>query len=496
MWKKPSLRSRILIIAATLTCLTIGGGLISLWYTYRTNSYIRQVLDDDVAALEVADQLEKTLVMQKGYLTYFFQDGQESWLDELDRLHRGFQEQLVKAGAYALSGEEQGLIAQMDKEYKRLKVMRDQVIELYKSGRRQEGYELHQAARNDFFKIIDLAQTYRLSHQRKIARARDAIDQRANYMITLSLAAMPLAAYLSALLAFVLVRQILGPLRRLAQVAARAEAVAGDRDEVQALSLGVQSLMEDVGQARSELEASRTRLLQAAKMASVGKLAASVAHSIRNPLTSVKMRLYSLERKIGLSEAAREDFTVISEEIRHIDNVLRNFLEFSRRPKLKFQRLSPSAVVDLALDLMRPRFESAGIELKLARFGRLPEIEADPDQLKEALVNLLVNASEAVGPRGRIFVREETNYHSSQGRRVLIRVEDNGAGVPQALLDQIFQPFFSTKDQGTGLGLSIAMRIVEEHGGTLEVETPPEGGAIFSINLPVTEVRVWEKSLS
>ena len=102
---------------------------------------------------------------------------------------------------------------------------------------------------------------------------------------------------------------------------------------------------------RIELEQSREHLLQSEKLAQIGKLAAGVAHSIRNPLTSVKMRLFSLERTLSLSAAQKEDFDVISEEIRHIDTIVGNFLEFSRPPKLKIQKASPSEVVDMAVQL-------------------------------------------------------------------------------------------------------------------------------------------------
>ena len=147
----------------------------------------------------------------------------------------------------------------------------------------------------------------------------------------------------------------------------------------------------------------------------VGKLAAGVAHSIRNPLTSVKMRLFSMKRSLELSASQKEDFEVISEEIRHIDTIVRNFLEFSRPPKLKMQRISPSDVVDLALSLLHNRLESYGVEVKLIREQRLPEIWADPEQLKEVLVNLVVNACEAMVGGGAITIQEEEEGGGAPG---------------------------------------------------------------------------------
>ena len=117
-------------------------------------------------------------------------------------------------------------------------------------------------------------------------------------------------------------------------------------DEVKAISRSVHDLIEAAGQTNIELERSREHLLQAEKMAMVGRLAAGMAHSIRNPFTSIKMRLFSLSRSLKLNDTQKEDFEVISEEIRHVDTIVQNFLEFSRPPKLKMQRISPSAVID------------------------------------------------------------------------------------------------------------------------------------------------------
>jgi PAS domain S-box-containing protein len=223
------------------------------------------------------------------------------------------------------------------------------------------------------------------------------------------------------------------------------------------------------------------------KLAVVGKLAAGIAHSIRNPLTSVKMRLFSLGRTLELSEAQREDFEVISAETRHVENIVRNFLEFSRPPKLKKKKLSPSDVVDRALELLKQRLESHDTHVKLERPQRLPEVIADPGQLEEVLVNLLVNACEAIGIGGKIVISEEEGRVEPLGRVVIIRMSDNGPGVPEGIHEKLFQPFFSTKEEGTGLGLSIAVRIIEEHGGRLDVESQEGKGATFIITLPSKE---------
>jgi signal transduction histidine kinase len=287
----------------------------------------------------------------------------------------------------------------------------------------------------------------------------------------------------------VLVNDILEPLRRLAHEADPGAKREEAGDEVKALSRSVRGLIEGIDQTQTELEKSREHLLHAEKMVVVGKLAASMAHSIRNPLTSVKMRLFSLDRSLDLNSQQKEDFQVISEEIVHIDGLVQSFLEFSRPPKLRMQSVSPSEIVDLALKLMTHRLESYQVSVQVVRNERLPVVQADPDRLKEVLVNIMVNACEAMKGGGSMVIREEEALDPSLGQAAVVRVRDTGPGIVEGLRARIFEPFFTTKEEGSGLGLSIAFRIVEDHGGRLDLESREGQGAEFSLILPVTTTK-------
>jgi signal transduction histidine kinase len=317
--------------------------------------------------------------------------------------------------------------------------------------------------------------------------ARAELLQQAGQLRVVAVAAVVSLAGLAALLAAVFVYQILVPLRRLAQEAAGEALPPRSGNEVKALSRRVRVLLHNVDQTQTELERSRESLVHAEKMALVGKLAAGMAHSIRNPFTSVKMRLFSLSRSLVLDDAQQEDLEVIAGEIRHIDTIVQNFLEFSRPPRLRMQALSPSGVVDAALRLLDQRLKSYGVAARVDRPAPLPAIEADPEQLKEVLVNLVVNACEAMPGGGEIVIEERVD-HPPEGRaQAVIRVRDSGPGIPPHIGEKVFDPFFSTKEQGTGLGLSIARRIITEHGGRLEAGNASGGGGVFTIALPVKE---------
>jgi signal transduction histidine kinase len=142
-------------------------------------------------------------------------------------------------------------------------------------------------------------------------------------------------------------------------------------------------------------------------------------------------------------------------------------------------------VVDQVIQLLEHRLKSYEVSVEVLRPHALPAIRIDAEQLKEVLVNLIINACEAMERDGAIRIQEEEAYAQPLGRVAVIRVSDNGPGIDPALRPKVFQPFFTTKDDGTGLGLSIALRIVEEHGGWLDVDSEAGAGTTFVITLPV-----------
>jgi signal transduction histidine kinase len=493
MWKRLSLRTRIFIILAALLLTTLVGGLVTIWHTDATDSLFETLIDKNLASFQAAEELENSLLIQKGYLTYFFLDGDPEWLEKLATYSREFQKWLDKAHKSAYTPTMEEIIDQIELRYREYIKQRDQVVGLYKAGKRKEGYERHQVLRQQFAAIYSLCERYKVIHEYTIARVRSESRARARFINSLALVAIFSVVGLGIALIYILIKQILGPIRQLTlETGPAGDAMAPD--EIKALSRRVHNLMEDVDLAQSQLEKSQEHLLQSEKLALVGKLAAGVAHSIRNPLTSVKMRLFSLERNLEISPNQQEDLEVISEEIRHIDNIVRSFLEFSRPPKLKMQKASFSDVVDSALTLLSHRLESYGVTVEVKRTERLPEMGCDPEQLKEVLVNLILNSCDAMVDGGKIIIQEGKGQVAPLGRVAFLKLSDNGPGVSASIRDKIFQPFFSTKEEGTGLGLSIAARIIQEHNGFIELTSQEGQGARFIITLPYREEDIWASS--
>lgn len=486
MWKKIPLRLRIYMILTALVSITMLGGSVMVWYTYRIQAILTQIIDMNIAGFQTAEALETALVNQKGFVSYYFQDGDPSWLRQLGEYRQIFKQRLSQARSLALTGREKKAVDLIQSKYFQYITAKDQVIEYYKRGKRQAGAGLHKEVRDHFFKILHLCEEYKNLHTEKITAARDESHAQLRNLRFISGTVMVMVLFLGMLLAYVLVNYILGPLRSLALEADPEGVSRKSPDEIDTIKRSVHDLIEDMDHTQFELVRSREHLVHAEKMALVGKLAAGMAHSIRNPLTSVKMRLFSLSRNCDESPE-KEDFDVISEEIRHIDTIVQNFLEFSRPPKLKMQKINPSNVVDSAVELLYHRLQSYNVDIKLQRRQSLPEIRIDPEQLKEALINIVVNACEAMENGGSIVIREEMAFAEPLGRVVVIRLTDNGPGIPDSLREKVLQPFFSTKEEGTGLGLSIVARIVEEHGGWLDLTSKEGEGATFIITLPIKD---------
>lgn len=485
MWKRISLKNRIYVLLAAIFLTTFSGAAVMVWYSYSIEGVLTAITDENLAALQSAESLEIALVNQKGFVSYYFLDANPDWLIQLEKYRRVFSEELGRARALAHTADQKRTIARIADEYNHYIGEKDQVIDYYKAGQNKSGSTLHQDVRNRFFNILQMCEQYKHEQTRSIMAAKQEALIEAARLRDTAMAVIVTQILLVMLLAYLLVNQILNPVRALILETSRSDNIELSGNDVKTLSRSVRGLIENVGQTQVELEKSRENLLQAEKMAMVGKLAAGMAHSVRNPFTSVKMRLFSLSRSLKLSGTQKEDFDVISEEIGHIDTIVQNFLEFSRPPKLKMQPVSPSTVVDTAMQLLCYRLESYHVKASVHRDKILPAVDADPDQLKEVLVNLIVNACEAMNGGGRIDIHERL-LNSSPGRQQAeIRVTDSGPGISPAAVKKVFDPFFTTKEDGTGLGLSIVSRIVREHGGRVDLTSMEGRGTTFTIVLPI-----------
>ncbi len=231
-----------------------------------------------------------------------------------------------------------------------------------------------------------------------------------------------------------------------------------------------------------DLRNSRNELISAERLATAGKMAASFAHEIRNPLSSMRMLAQMLMRKQDLSESKRkQSMQYILEEIERIDVIVKGLMDFAHPAALKLAPHNLNQVLQEVLDLMEANLNHHQISLIKKFTPNLPLISLDRDKLKQAFMNIVLNAMDAMPDGGTL---EILTLHGSD--KVRIDVVDTGVGIPPEDLNRLFEPFFTTKSQGTGLGLANAKRVLEQHGGDIRSKSIVGHGTTMSLWLPIS----------
>lgn len=486
-WNRIGLSTRVILILALLTMITIGAGSVIIWYSGQVEALFTEMIDDDINDLMAAEELETALVNQKGFATYYILDEDPGWLKQLSYHRRSFEKWLKIARESTDNQNEIEILDKIGNHHSVYVELKDRVLALYKNGDRESGAELHREVRNIYFGVYDLCENYKDIQKASISSAREKSRAQAKRINTIAVVFMSMSIFLGTLMAFVLISQILIPIRKLTYKTAPGEGLNKSGNEVSTLSNQVNGLVENMDTARRQLEQSQERLVYSEKMANLGKLAAEAAHSIRNPMTSIIMRLFSLQRDLDLDDTQREDFEVVSEEMSRLDNIVANFLEFSKPPKLKTMEVDVSDILTMTLNLLQHRLQLKNVILTREPNRGIPKVEADPEMIKEVFVNLIGNACDAMTDGDKLTVTEKVAVSDQLGSVVMIEISDSGPGIPEEIHDKVMDPFFSTKPEGTGLGLAIAYRIVKEHGGQLEFWSVENQGATFTITLPIVE---------
>jgi signal transduction histidine kinase len=236
-----------------------------------------------------------------------------------------------------------------------------------------------------------------------------------------------------------------------------------------------------------QLVESRQLVERQEKLASLGMLAAGVAHEIRNPLTAIKAWLYLQQKhlKTGTPESAEAE--LIGGEIDRLERIVKDFLQFARPSDPQLVVVAADEPLREVQTLLAPELKQSEIQLVLEKAAPA-HIRVDPQQIKQVLINLIHNAADSIGTDGTVTLRARTDVKWLNARQldvVILEVSDNGQGMPAEVEKRLFDPFFTTKDSGTGLGLPIAARIVEKHQGALQYQTQVGVGTTFGIILPL-----------
>jgi hypothetical protein len=269
------------------------------------------------------------------------------------------------------------------------------------------------------------------------------------------------------------------------------------KDEFGLIARRFNSMLDSLDAAQREIESCHIEQIQrAAKLASLGEIISGIAHEIKNPLTGISCAVQVLHAEIPDDDSRKALTSEILDQIRRLDATVKSLLHYARPKPPRFMPMDVREALEKAVFFIYPEAKKHGVEIETESPDELPPVMMDGDQMQQVFLNLMINAVQAMPDGGKlkittgrtdkknIGIDEATKELMAGDDLVEVRFKDSGPGIEPDNMERIFDPFFTAKSKGTGLGLSISRRIVQEHGGEIEVRNAPDGGAAFSVYLP------------
>jgi signal transduction histidine kinase len=472
---KPGLAARLMLGYAAV----IAGVLVLAWWCHRylaaAEFAAEHLSDRSVQGIRLSAELE-TLMQQRSHLSEYLLSGDPRFLELVHPHRRQFQEWIGEMGDFAHGDAERELLQTMQQRYGRYTASVDEVVRLQEQGHVDE-------AKRVFFSLTGQMDALLGSSQRLFALAEvDMHDRRQRTEATMAEQRLliswltGLGALFSLILGFVLSRYAARPIYQLVLrlgASGVVDSVDVDGDELGTLQAHVGALLERVRE-------QERRLQQAEKLSELGEIASEIAHETLNPLAGVKGMLQALRRTSIPREKLGQELAAMERQLTRIEDTVSRLMRYARplEPCVR-----SASVATLLGNAARAAAAAPGARDRTIRVdaSRLDGVrwQMDPDLMEQVLVNLLVNACEASPPGATVELAA-----AADDDRLALTVRDRGIGIPPAVRDRLFHPFFTTKPHGNGLGLAVSRNIVREHGGRIEASGAEGGGTVFRIVLP------------
>ena len=444
------IKVRLMSLAAAISLMGLVIGYMTVT-SQRQASELRARLNQvDSESFRIADQFRDFLRQLNNSLFGYGSDRDPADRDKFLKASRELDLWIDEQKPKLTSDQEKNLMQQIDAAYDDfLRAANELQARLEPPGRQSATMADYTDVRKESQHLFDLGQSLAKAHYESRQRVLARVNQTITELRVLVLVSLGLLFVFGAALAAGVYRHMIAPLRvKLVESQALAE--------------------------RHE------------KLASLGLLAAGVAHEIRNPLTAIKAALFIQQKKLQPGTQEFADAKVVEREILRLERIVNDFLLFARPSEPQLARIPAEAPLREIQALLAPQLARNDIRLLMEASPPL-RINADAAQIKQVLINLVQNAADAIGQNGLIQMRVRQDRKRLEGGEqdvAILEVADNGKGIPPEVEKRLFDPFFTTKDTGTGLGLPIAAAIVRKHGGALQYQTQVDRGTTFGIILP------------
>jgi signal transduction histidine kinase len=476
-----------------LSILTLAGGILAAWNVHRSEKDVSGALARNVASMRAAEELVIGFHDARTRLHLFLLTEDRRHLDDVPGLRRGTDHWLEVMERTSVTDKEQELIGRVRQGYEQFFTDFDALLHDPR-GRVLPSRVRELADDTVTREILQPAQDYLDINEIEIA-ASNAGNERVADRTALGLLLLGICGPVSGLLAgYGISRAISRSLVRLSvpirDAAGKLNEIVGPitlsaRWSLDDLERVLRTLVERIGAVIDRLQQSEREARRAEHLAAVGQMAAGIAHELRNPLMPIKILVQSAAERRPSPGLDGRDLTVLEQEISRLERSIQTFLDFARPPRIEKTTFEARDVLEQIIKLLEARAERQGVRMECHSPGEPLRLEADIGQFRQVVLNLLLNALDAVPHGGTIRVELQRERRDHAGSFFVLRVADSGEGLPTELGQQIFDPFVSTKETGLGLGLSICKRIVEAHEGEIKAANRPEGGAVFTVRLPV-----------
>lgn len=493
---KLRIRPRMVAGFLLMSALLVLVGIFTSYYTNRMQKNTARILVENVSSLKSAEELEIALLDMKGLTAYYLLDGDEKWLAIFEEKKISFNEWFKQARDRTHTAKEKEILDEIEILITTYLQHQETVVNSYKRG---NFYKAHAILTNEmrftFDKIYDNCEELLFLNEKIMASVSHFI-KRDNQIINWIMFGIGVLGILLGLsLGIFTARGITHSIYELVlkvRGATNEEFVEkldiADETELENLDKHVRRLIEKVHDVNRDLERSQKMLIRSEKLASLGRMSAGLAHELRNPLTAIKMLIFTIKKEVKKDIQLNRDFGVILKEIERMEVFLQNFLDFARPPDPKFSSILINDVIKRTLTLLTAQMKGGKVEVNENLNAKTAQVHGDQDQLQIVFLNIILNAIQSIPDSGTLCVETVIDHEPQlQSSFVKVIVKDSGAGIPASIFDTIFDPFVTGKEGGTGLGLSIANQIVHNHGGFIHAFNNPDKGATFIINLPMEE---------
>ncbi len=480
--------SVVSIVALAIVC---GLGLSSLRRMSLQN-------DAEMAQrLALLDESEvfQLLLYQKGFAVDFMFTGDERWLRELDEGRREFQDWLLEARRNADTVEENQLLDRIGSDYQRLDEEHAAMIASFRQNEQSQVRVHHQRIFARLNELLRLSEQFVRTSAAQARRERSEAQRTMRRDTALLIGSSLLGMVTCLVVGFLVARRVARPIYELQlQVASAAQRVRIEvppgRAGFEALGEHLSAIVRRIEETDAEIAAQQRKLIQSEKMSAIGEVSAKLAHEILNPLAGIKAAVQLLARARPGDEgpspsAVRDTAQLMSQEVARVEQLVRRMLTYARPLQPRRELCELPKLVGMAIDAAKLECERAKVTVRRVEDPDLPALSLDPTLVTQVLTNLLVNAAQASVPGGEVVI--EARRSASDGKPAIeLRVLDEGSGIAEAVLPNLFQPFVTTKPRGNGLGLAISQNIAREHGGLIVANNREGGkGAVFSLRLPL-----------